>query len=409
MVYEVPFSAIEKIFFQKKSFLFNHTENFTYLCSMISLSRHIELLLLEHDCVIVPGLGGFIANYAEAQYDNDGDSQFLPPYRTIRFNQQLQMNDGLLVQSYMAAYDASYPAAYLQMEKDIEKVIYELDTKGEVAFEKIGVLKKEINQSVAFTPSETCVLTPSLYGLYSYEIKSLNSVIKEKEVKEALNAASAMAVSTDRDSKAENGDNNKNSDGIIRLHRRWIDVGISVAAAVVLLFGVSYQALKNTASSTDTVVAAFYTTNDVEVVCPASERIAIKENKTVKPEGDKKETDTPVMVKPAEKPVENVVENVMKETAKKPVEKAVEPTPKAPEKQEQKFSIVLASFVNKTNADTFIENLSKQGFKNARYVKNGNVSRILYSNYKDKEEAQQALQELRQKCREFADAWILEL
>ena len=30
---------------------------------MIELARHIEILLLENDCVIVPELGGFIAHY----------------------------------------------------------------------------------------------------------------------------------------------------------------------------------------------------------------------------------------------------------------------------------------------------------------------------------------------------------
>ena len=89
---------------------------------MITLARHIELLLLEHDCVIVPGFGGFIANHVEAQYSGEQEQLFLPPYRTIGFNQQLKVNDGLLLQSYMAAYDASYPAAYLQMEKDIENM-----------------------------------------------------------------------------------------------------------------------------------------------------------------------------------------------------------------------------------------------------------------------------------------------
>ena len=29
---------------------------------MIELAKHIEVLLLENDCVIVPGLGGFIAH-----------------------------------------------------------------------------------------------------------------------------------------------------------------------------------------------------------------------------------------------------------------------------------------------------------------------------------------------------------
>ena len=35
---------------------------------MIELARHIEILLLENDCVIVPELGGFIAHYQPAYY-----------------------------------------------------------------------------------------------------------------------------------------------------------------------------------------------------------------------------------------------------------------------------------------------------------------------------------------------------
>ena len=39
-----------------------------YFCNMIELSKHIEVLLLENDCVIVPGLGGFIAHKRQAAY-----------------------------------------------------------------------------------------------------------------------------------------------------------------------------------------------------------------------------------------------------------------------------------------------------------------------------------------------------
>lgn len=340
---------------------------------MISLSRHIELLLLEHDCIIVPGLGGFIANHQEAQYEGDEEALFLPPYRTIRFNQQLQMNDGLLVQSYMTAYDASYPAAYMQMEADIEKVIHELEMHGEVALDRIGALKKDINGSVVFVASTTSVLTPSLYGLHSYEIKSLSSVIKAREVEEALNAASAMAVNTGRGEKGKKVAGESKS--ISRRH--WIDIGISVAAAIVLMFCISYPTLKNTASDTDTVVATFYQTNEVKA----------KPRKTTETEESKKETETKMETFASEK-------------------KAAE---ELPTESEPKFSLVLASYVSKPNAENFIENLSKQGFKEGRYVKNDKVSRILYSNYKDEEEARQALLDLRQQCNEFADAWILEL
>ena len=34
---------------------------------MIELARHIEILLLENDCVIIPDFGGFIAHYQPAR------------------------------------------------------------------------------------------------------------------------------------------------------------------------------------------------------------------------------------------------------------------------------------------------------------------------------------------------------
>ena len=63
---------------------------------MIELARHIEILLLENDCVIIPDFGGFIAHYQPARYIKE-ENLYLPPVRTIGFNPQLTINDGLLV------------------------------------------------------------------------------------------------------------------------------------------------------------------------------------------------------------------------------------------------------------------------------------------------------------------------
>ena len=65
-----------------------------------NLARHIEWLLGENDCVIVPGLGGFIAHYTPARRI-EAENRFLSPTRIIAFNPRLKINDGVLVQSYM--------------------------------------------------------------------------------------------------------------------------------------------------------------------------------------------------------------------------------------------------------------------------------------------------------------------
>lgn len=49
---------------------------------MIELAQHIEALLLENDCVIVPGLGGFVAHYAPATRVKE-ENIFLPDRKSV--------------------------------------------------------------------------------------------------------------------------------------------------------------------------------------------------------------------------------------------------------------------------------------------------------------------------------------
>ena len=96
---------------------------------VIELERHIEILLLDNDCVIVPGLGGFTAHHVEARYD-EADGVFLPPLRTLGFNPQLKINDSLLVQSYIEAYDISYPEALRRIESEVDELCQRLANDG---------------------------------------------------------------------------------------------------------------------------------------------------------------------------------------------------------------------------------------------------------------------------------------
>ena len=96
---------------------------------MIELERHIEILLLSNDCVIVPGFGGFMAHHVDARYDGR-DSMFLPPLRTIGFNPQLQMNDSLLALSYVEAYDISYPEALNRIADEVTEMRQTLENSG---------------------------------------------------------------------------------------------------------------------------------------------------------------------------------------------------------------------------------------------------------------------------------------
>ena len=142
---------------------------------MIELSRHIEALMLTHDLVIVPGLGGFVARCAPARYMAD-ESLFLPPLRTIGFNPDLTFNDGLLVQSYMAVYESTYPDTLRMIEEAVDELKNKLLAGEDVQLHGIGTLSASLDGPLRFTPCEAGVVSPSLYGLGSFVTTATDSV-----------------------------------------------------------------------------------------------------------------------------------------------------------------------------------------------------------------------------------------
>ena len=126
---------------------------------MIEIERHIEILLLDNDCVIVPGLGGFTAHHVEARFD-EADGVFVPPLRTLGFNSQLKINDSLLAQSYVEAYDISYPEALRKIEGEVEELRQRLSNDGFYELTDIGVLEINEDGNIEFTPCEAGILTP---------------------------------------------------------------------------------------------------------------------------------------------------------------------------------------------------------------------------------------------------------
>lgn len=379
---------------------------------MISLSRHIEILLLEHDCVIVPGLGGFIANQASARMDDNDNQCFLPPYRTIGFNRELSVNDGLLVQSYMQAYDAAYPEALLQMEKDINKMTVQLDTIGSYTLDGIGVLNKNIDGSLSFTALESGILTPSLYGLYSIEIKTLEEAKKEKEIQKSLSQISILPIQTETDinsvdnkptesvtsekevEKGQKKSKIKNIDSrikrIVNLRPNWKEFAVAASVAAVMFFLFHFPSLKSNEELSDTVVASSIylgTPNEMGNATPNKEKTVVSKPASYKSIADK------------------IVEE--NRTAAKP-QKTLESKNQNTTINSHEYVIVLASCVNAKNAKIFVDNFEKEGFKEARFVE-GKPNRVLYSGYATQQEATEALTNLRSQSSSFKDAWILHM
>ena len=139
----------------------------------MELRRHIEILLLRNDCVIVPNLGGFMAHHLPSRFD-ESDQMFIPPLRTLGFNAKLTMNDSLLAQSYMEAYDISYPEAVKRIEHEVSQLKEKMEIDGCIELTDLGTLKVNTNGRYEFEPCLSGLLSPSLYGLGAFEMPLLS-------------------------------------------------------------------------------------------------------------------------------------------------------------------------------------------------------------------------------------------
>lgn len=372
----------------------------------MNLSKHIEILLLEHDCVIIPKLGGFIANQMEAHYGEKEEGLFAPPYRTIGFNGNLLINDGLLVQSYMQVYDASYPDACKQMEMDIDEVLQQLDLNGSFQFEGIGVVHKSVDGNLTFESSDSRVLTPELYGLHTLDIKSVSEVRKERELINSIQNTSVLPIQSEgsRLSSAripnENGHEEENV--TIRLHRRWVDVSIAAVVAIFLFFLFSYPSFRNTTPSDTCVAGSLYvgkenSGNSVKAETSVSHGMSVSDNKV-----------TDDLKKEELQDTDNHTDVVSEEKSEVSMETEQE-LDMNEDTRGKEYVLVLASYVSKTNAATFIENLKSEGYGEAEYIRTGKISRIVYSGYLSREEAADSLNILRKRHSAFKEAWILKI
>ena len=103
----------------------------------------------DHDCVMLPGLGGFVCNPRSAWYD-EAKRQIVPPSRDVLFNARLTTNDGLVANELMAKRGVMYPEALKAVEALVEHLQQQLEAGTTVELPGLGKLYREEDQQVRF-------------------------------------------------------------------------------------------------------------------------------------------------------------------------------------------------------------------------------------------------------------------
>lgn len=366
---------------------------------MIDLVKHIETLLLENDCVIVPGLGGFIAHYHTATFNKE-KNEFNPPYRSIGFNPRLTINDGLLAQSYMQAYNTDFSDATRKIANSVERLKKELYEQSKVELSNIGTLYYNINGIYEFEPKKDGFFTPSVYGLGTYTFPKLKPL------------TSKVAIPQTRK---------------IRIHpnsyNRWIRNAAGIAAAIILFFlfstpiGITYiddisyaslgtsnlfDAIRDQSAATRVVqptghkqtVKSVSGQQHVKKQVLAKETIAKNNVNTLKSIAVKTEKVAPPKSEP--KKVRPHTEKATPET--------IQPAPATVRKDKGSF-IIVASLTTAKDAQNEVKKYQKQGYKDAQMLESKGRFRVALYQFETKADAYIKVQELK-KNPIFSTAWV---
>jgi len=158
------------------------------------ITRYIADLLYHHECVIVPGLGGFIKAYNPAQILH-ATHEFLPPSVRIAFNGGLASNDGILLNHITTTENTSYREAGYEIKKWVEACHNTLKNDGKVELEGIGSLFINASGKIEFTPSMQVNFNADSYGLPTFIAKTSAcepSIISEIQPLKQLNGSGKL-------------------------------------------------------------------------------------------------------------------------------------------------------------------------------------------------------------------------
>lgn len=375
---------------------------------MIELAQHIENLLLENDCVIVPDLGGFITHYAPACKIAE-ENRFLPPSRIIGFNPQLKMNDGMLVQSYMAVYGTSFSDASKRVERDVKQLQEVLHENGKYDLPNVGELRYTIHDTYDFIPYDHKITSPYLYGLDGFEMSELPA-LRDLYVNKTDTTAHTSPARRAR-KRLE-----------IRFRRSYL-TNVAAMIAILVLFFLLSTPVKNTE-----VMEENYAQLLPEDLFEKIERQSLAITPVRQPQASqvkqsahnvsipqKKEV-VPVAIKevkvkqqaPATRPITQKEKST--KTASKPSAPSTPPVPESNPQTDShiigQYHIIVASMGTEKDAKDLARQLNDKGYKQARALIGNGKMRVSIQSFVTQEEAYKNLQKIRQD-KAYQSAWVL--
>ena len=324
----------------------------------MKIETYISDLLYRHECVIVPGLGGFITNYRSAKI-HPVSHTLRPPSKSIGFNVQLQTNDGLLANYIADCESISFANAQTKIEHFVKSIKNDLEHKKEAKLAKVGVLSCDLNGKISFEPDNTINYLLDSFGLEAVQSPAIIRKSKIVSLPKQLNKSA-------KNIKSQQVSNN------------W-----KVAAVVLPLIGLStYISFQQDAVSKAFANYAYlnpFKVKPAPVYTPRARNTEVEEKTVI--------VDTFEI--PSTKTTANPV-------AKIPSKKAAKVEVLETKITQIQFHLVAGCFSSETNAQNLVKKLQSDGFESSVIGQNSKgLFRVAFQSFKNKEEALNQLQKLK--------------
>jgi len=351
------------------------------------LENFISDLLYEHDCVVIPGFGGLVANYRSAKL-NRQTHLILPPSKHIGFNRHLKNNDGLLVSHLSGLFSISYKEAQQKIETIVSEWQTALQKDGRIFWEKIGTFFYDKAGNLQFIPEEQENYLLSSFGLLPVQ---LTPVIAEEE--------KVVSITGRNENKLKS------------------NISWKVAAAVTIpLLAVGLWLASNNAKMDNLNLASLNPFHQEKIVSrysleSSSNSEQLNWSSATSPlENYLKDTSNTEQARFDFEQLSfsedgiPIAKNIPAAADKTSTTSGKNTSEVSKFSAKGRFAVIGGAFADPQNAERFLEKLKQEGFDAVYAGKRGTLRLVAYGFYDTKEEAQTAIKNIRSSG--TGSAWI---
>ncbi len=147
------------------------------------IEQYISQLLYRYQCVTVPGFGAFLTENQSARLSEDTHT-FYPPQKVVSFNFHLKNNDGLLANHIAVSEKIEYEKAISLIEEEVTVWKYTIQKSESLFLKNIGKLSLNSESSLVFEPADSLNYATHAFGLTSFVSPQIKREIFKKEAEE---------------------------------------------------------------------------------------------------------------------------------------------------------------------------------------------------------------------------------